>query len=230
MKTVIWDFDGTIGYREGKWSGTVLEILDEYLPGHGVERDEIHNIIAHRFPWDEWQTPRVPDVTSAEWWDRLDPLFIETFSEVADLDNDDSVKFAKKVRDFYPRLAPWKLFDDTIPCMRNLKESGWTQIILSNHVPELDRILQYLELSEFIDKTFNSAVTGIEKPNQLAFEQVLEHTGGEGLHVMVGDNPVADGKGAASVGIPAVLVRNAKGHGNCCESLEELPGILDSLL
>ena len=30
---LIWDFDGTLAYQEGKWSGAMLAAMDELVPG-----------------------------------------------------------------------------------------------------------------------------------------------------------------------------------------------------
>jgi putative hydrolase of the HAD superfamily len=38
---VIWDFDGTLAWRPGLWSGCLLETLDEKEPGHSFLRDDL---------------------------------------------------------------------------------------------------------------------------------------------------------------------------------------------
>ena len=32
---VLWDFDGTLAYRDGMWRGCLVEALAEVAPGHG---------------------------------------------------------------------------------------------------------------------------------------------------------------------------------------------------
>jgi len=34
---VLFDFDGTLAYRPGMWSGCLLDVLDELAPGHGLD-------------------------------------------------------------------------------------------------------------------------------------------------------------------------------------------------
>ena len=44
MKYLIWDFDGTLGYREGiLWAATFLEVLDRELAGHPYTLDQIRD-------------------------------------------------------------------------------------------------------------------------------------------------------------------------------------------
>jgi phosphoglycolate phosphatase-like HAD superfamily hydrolase len=39
MKYLIWDFDGTLAYREGMWSGSLIEVLDREMPTHALTSD-----------------------------------------------------------------------------------------------------------------------------------------------------------------------------------------------
>jgi hypothetical protein len=48
---LLWDFDGTLGERAGKWSGTLLASLDSAVPGHGFSRADIAAELSSGFPW-----------------------------------------------------------------------------------------------------------------------------------------------------------------------------------
>jgi putative hydrolase of the HAD superfamily len=76
---------------------------------------------------------------------------------------------------------------------------------------------------------FNSAITGIEKPNASAFESVLSKLPPppERNVWMIGDNFHADVRGAESLGIPAILVRER--HPEARYAFEDLSGLLDLL-
>jgi HAD superfamily hydrolase (TIGR01549 family) len=109
--------------------------------------------------------------------------------------------------------------------LRRLSSRGWTHLILSNHVPELTRILHDLGFDGHITQIFNSAQNGYEKPHPRAFHGVLEAVTGADAAWMVGDNPEADVRGAEAVVLPAILVRGPKrGARHHCE---ELSGIVD---
>ena len=88
-----------------------------------------------------------------------------------------------------------------------MSRAGWRHAVLSNHVPELERIAAGLGLDRYLDAVLCSAITGYEKPHPEAFAAALRlRRNGEPVW-MVGDNPEADVEGARRAGLPAVLVR-----------------------
>jgi putative hydrolase of the HAD superfamily len=227
MKTLIWDFDGTLGFRDGMWTGTILQVLDAHVPGHRIGRDDIRPHLQSGFPWHDWQTIRPMNLSPEAWWNRLDSVFVAAFQQGAGLDPDTSVRLAKRVRSLYLDARYWHLFDDVLPCLDALDSAGWTHFILSNHVPELDELIAALGLKTRFAKVFNSAKTGVEKPHPSAFRNVLDASSRAELVVMIGDSMKADIAGARAVGIPAVLVR--KCGDTCAYSCEDLNGLPDIL-
>jgi putative hydrolase of the HAD superfamily len=91
-------------------------------------------------------------------------------------------------------------------------------VILSNHVPELEGIVEALGLSNVIDAVVNSARTGYEKPHPEAYAAGRAAAGDPDELWMVGDNHVADVAGAEAAGIRAILVR---GDGTTLEQAAE---------
>ena len=79
------------------------------------------------------------------------------------------------------------------------------------------------------ERVFNSAETGIEKPNPKAFQMVLDYIGEDSSAVMIGDSYEADIEGATSQGIPAILVRteNKWAYPHHCENLVGVLEIID---
>jgi putative hydrolase of the HAD superfamily len=59
---------------------------------------------------------------------------------------------------------------------------------------------------------FSSALIGYDKPHPEAFRHALRACGEPARRWMVGDNPVADVRGAQTVGIPALLIRTEGGE------------------
>lgn len=84
----------------------------------------------------------------------------------------------------------------------------WRHVVLSNHVPELERIAGSLGLGAHLERIFNSARIGYEKPHPEAYRHALAACGNPSRAWMVGDNVAADVQGAEALGIPAVLVRS----------------------
>ena len=89
--------------------------------------------------------------------------------------------------------------------------------------PELPKILDALGISRYIARTFNSAATGVEKPNPEAFRQVLQLVPSGSRVWMVGDSVNADVLGAKAVGVNAILARGEHPRATrCCRSLSDV--------
>jgi putative hydrolase of the HAD superfamily len=205
--TVLWDFDGTLAFRDGMWVGCLLDVLDEHDPGHGRCADDFRQSLRDGFPWHTPQRPH-PELTSADaWWAPVQELMAAAY-RTAGYDGTRAATLAAHARTtFCDPTRSWRLFDDTLPALHMLRHEGWRHVILSNHVPELPAIVEYLRLGSLVDAIVNSAETGYEKPHLEAFAIARRVAGDPEILWMVGDNPVADVAGAEAAGIPAVLVR-----------------------
>jgi putative hydrolase of the HAD superfamily len=228
VKTLIWDFDGTLGYRAGgMFSGALREIIRQEAPALDVPTEHFRPYLRAGFPWHTPDRPH-PEITSAgQWWDALDPVFERALGSVG-LDAHRSRTLAKQVRHVYPDPERWRMFDDTMLALGRLSARGWTHVLLSNHVPELPSILDHLGLLPQIAGVLNSAETGYEKPHPQAFRLALEATDGPTAVWMIGDNYEADVVGAEAVGLPAILVR--KHHADAihyCDDLHQVVAIVD---
>lgn len=47
---VLWDFDGTLAFRDGRWRGCLVEALSEIAPGHGVTGADVAPGLHDGFP------------------------------------------------------------------------------------------------------------------------------------------------------------------------------------
>lgn len=204
---LIWDFDGTLAWREGLWSGCVLEVLDEHEPGHGATREALRERLSGGFPWHRHETAH-PELAEADaWWEALGPLLSGAMSACG-IDERRARELCPAVRErFVDAARVWRLFDDSGGALAAARAAGWRNAILSNHVPELGALATALGIGEYVEEVFSSAVTGYEKPHPEAFRLVLRRFGYPAERWMVGDNPRADVAGAEALGIPAVLVR-----------------------
>jgi putative hydrolase of the HAD superfamily len=206
---VMWDFDGTLARRPGLWSGCVLELLDEHLPGHGVTREAFRERMRGHYPWNRHETPH-PELSDADaWWTAMRARLAAALTACG-LERAHADELAHAVRDrFVDAGRGWELFADTRAALARTATAGWRNVILSNHVPELGAIADALGLAPLVERVFSSGVTGYEKPHPRAFEIALEACGEPRAAWMVGDNPLADVAGAEALGIPAVLVRGS---------------------
>ena len=224
MGTLVWDFDGTLASREGKWTGTLVEVARR--GGMEIDPERIRPWLKSGFPWHTPERPHPELRTAAEWWDALDPVCERAFVG-AGVSDSQAHELAALVRRVYPDLAYWRLYDDTLPTLDRLAADGWTHVVLSNHVPELRAIVDRLGLRQFVAHLFNSAETGYEKPHPRALGMVIESVGGSEPMWVIGDSMRADVAAADAAGIPAVLVRTCDPHARRrCDDLSGVPDIV----
>jgi len=213
MKLLIWDFDGTLGYREGgAWTASLFEVLQCEAPESGVGFEQLRVHMQSGFPWLEPEVPHLHLSTAELWWAALEETFARAYRRVG-FEAVQAQTMARKVRSTYLNPARWRRFDDVVPVLDALTADSWTHVILSNHVPELPDILQAVGLTAHFARVFNSADLGYEKPHPRIFELALDEMlvgeigCGAGNVWMIGDSYRADVQGAEAAGIPAILVR-----------------------
>jgi putative hydrolase of the HAD superfamily len=221
---VIWDFDGTLAWRDGMWSGCALDVLDEHAPGHVVSIERLRTALRGGFPWHAWEQPHPQLSEPGRWWELVERRVAAAFEEV--WPGGDSAAMASALRERYLDVSVgWQLFEDTEPALRSLSARGWRHVVLSNHVPELHGLIDGLGLAPHLDEVFSSGLTGYEKPHPEAFRMVLAACGHPAQAWMVGDNSHADIEGAEGVGLPAILVRSegrARHHADGLDGAVEL--------
>lgn len=227
MRYLIWDFDGTLGYREGgAWTASLLEMLDLALPGHPVTLEQLRLYTHTGFPWHQPERPHLYLTSTEAWWEALHPVLASVYRRVG-LDESLAQTLARQFRTVYLNFDRWRLFDDVQPALDALSAHGWTHVILSNHVPELGDIVQHLGLTSRFAYIFNSAETGYEKPHPRAFQIALETLPDVETAWMIGDNFTADVQGAEAVGLPGILVRRQHPAASCCcASLADVPMLI----
>lgn len=222
-KFLIWDFDGTLAWRPGGWTGAVMSVLHSSNTGIQATAEQIHPYLQSGFPWHAPENAH-PGITPTEWWEDLHPVLMRAFKSLG-VRNGECMDLARQVRKVYIDPLGWQRYSDTLPTLEMLSARGWKHILLSNHVPELPSLLEQLGLSGCFTAVFNSAETGYEKPNPKAFRNVTEWIGSGAKTWMIGDNYASDVRGAFEVGLPAILVR--KPHPEAalfCTTLQEVAG------
>ena len=223
---LIWDFDGTLGYRDGGWSKACVDVVRNASVCCDISVEDIRPHLQDGFPWHRPSKPHTDITTADDWWEELYPVFRKSF-EANGIETADAVALSREVRRTYVE-CDWNVFDDVDPALSDLSSSGWSHVVLSNHVPELPSIIGHLELDDHFEEVYTSAAVGYEKPHPAAFELVVSTLEDESTVWMIGDSYRADVKGAATVDIPAILVRNNHpGVEWVCESLASVGQIVD---
>jgi putative hydrolase of the HAD superfamily len=226
MKLLIWDFDGTLAYLEGRWSGTLYELLRREEPNLGVTLKTLQVQLQQGFPW---HTPELahPELNDAEmWWNHVALLFEAIFRTLG-IPSKRALELSSMVRELYIDSSRWTVYPDTFPTLLALTEKGWRHVILSNHVPELNLLASDLNITPHLEALFNSATTRYEKPHPEAYLNVLRAFPNQKEVYMIGDNLHADVLGAKKVGISGFLVR-AKADADV-RSFSDLRQLIDFL-
>lgn len=203
---ILWDFDGTLGYRPGMWSQAFLDVLREHQPNCSVALEEVRPFMREGFPWHQPHLPHLHLTTAQAWWAEIETLLIRAYVGVGC-----SLRLATHLaplfRQKYLDKSQWFLYEDVIPTLEVLRNEGWTHAILSNHVPELSDLVESLGLAPLLQSIVSSALIGYEKPHPQVFLHALNLLDHPQTIWMIGDDIEADILGAQAVGIPAILVR-----------------------
>ncbi|MEK7993527.1 MAG: HAD-IA family hydrolase [Planctomycetota bacterium] len=208
-KYLLWDFDGTLAYRPGQWTDTVMAVLHAAGLAHGVDREAVRPFMNAGFPWHEPEVVRPANQAADAWWQGLEPVFARAFRHVGRVGHDRATELARQVRGAYLDATAWIVYDDVVPTLTRLSGLGWRHVVHSNHVPELPQLISVLELGGHFEAIYTSAVTGVEKPHPEAFHRVVATLPAGATVWMVGDSLDADVRGAEAAGLPAILVRKA---------------------
>lgn len=114
---------------------------------------------------------------------------------------------AELVATFLLDPGSYALYDDALPVLRAVRDSGRKLGLVSNFDGWLREVLRELRLLEYFDVVTISAEFGVSKPDPRIFRAALDHLGvPAGRAVFVGDSPILDIDGARSAGMTAVLL------------------------
>ncbi len=129
----------------------------------------------------------------------------------------------------YRRFAEsdcWRLYDDVVEVVSQLKVDGKILAIISNWDSRLPGLCEQLGLTTFFPTLVVSSLVGYEKPHPAIFQIALEQTGLLPQEVMyIGDDPYLDYQAAQKAGLIALhLDRHDRfpGHPDRISSLHEL--------
>jgi putative hydrolase of the HAD superfamily len=227
---LVFDFDKTLAYRDGMWTATLFGITMEN--GYtDIDQEDIRKYIKTGFPWDDYEIPHKTLFNKLTWWEYAERYFENIFIKNG-IPQGEAKRLSKLVRNSYTNITKWHLYEETYSALLELCNMGYDCYILSNHVPELDDIVEGLNIKPFIKHVYNSAIIGYEKPNSEIFRHLISDLDVHPSNIiMVGDNYISDIVGARSNGINAVLIRseNEYSYPNYAADLSEIPAIAERI-
>jgi putative hydrolase of the HAD superfamily len=171
--------------------------------------------------------PSLSREASETFWSYLYKRFLEELG-IAD------ESLVAKLYATFSSSSSYKLFDDVIPTLEELKRRRYRLGLISNFEGWLEELLMELEVGHIFDTTVISGIEGVEKPDPLIYRIALERAGVEpGAAMHVGDSPVLDVEPAKEVGMKAVLLdrvgRYPRADDPKIVSLKELPPLVSNL-
>ena len=206
-KLIFWDFQGTLAHGEYMFSKALYKVLCKYEPYTEVSIEDFKKISLVGFPWQQPQNEYMHLTSSDAWWNHAEDILIKGYMKL-NVSEERAAIYSKEIRQALASGESFQLYEDTIEVLQYFMEKGYSNVILSNHIPELPKIVEELGLSPYILDCISSANVGYEKPNPKIYHYALKkHCGYKDIW-MVGDSILADVRGPEYVGIKAVLVRN----------------------
>ena len=128
------------------------------------------------------------------------------------------------LRDVSERRIHFRPYPESERVLEELRELGLGMYVVSNWDVLLEEVLEKAGWANYFDGIVASAVVGSEKPDPGIFEEALRVSGARREKVVhVGNDPVADVKGATACGIDAVFV-NRSGE-EAPEAVAEIPDL-----
>lgn len=220
-----WDFDGTLVSRPMMWSEVAIRLLDRQAAGHGVTREVMDAQVSQGMPWHRGDHAH-PELSSSDlWWEAVYRRYVAVFQTLGHPAVATAQAFADLRRDILA-ADRYVVFDDVVPALTRAARGGWRNLIVSNHVPELESLVRDLGLTDLFEAIVCSGTVGYEKPHPLLFEEALRRTGADRPIWMIGDNARADCAPVCAMGNKAVLVRNTA-IGTFEQHARDLLGALD---
>ena len=228
MKTLFWDFDGTLAYsKKNFWSGVIFDCAKKF--GYDQGFDLLYNRVNEGclFSWD-FKDISYEERVNLLWWSDFEERLTKILKECR-MAEKTAEKAAHAVRGCILNAENYFLYEDTKWILNKAREMGYTNIVLSNNYPELDEVMKQLEIAKYFDAFVISGQVGFEKPHPGIFKQALKGKNPNEC-IMIGDNPVADIQGAKQFNLKTVLVHHKKPADcpcdYCFKTLKEIAEIL----
>ena len=210
INTIFWDFDGTLAYRDGMWTGTLMDVLEKNSIQH-IQKEDLRPFLNIGFSWHSPETSHELLFAGKDWWQYYNAYFSEIFQKVG-VKTKIANELALQVKEEFINPLKWHLYSDTKLALKNAAKAGFRNVILSNHIPELKLVVKNLGIDEYFLEIYSSANIGYEKPNLKIFNFVLKNLNlSSGECIMIGDSYEADIAGALRADIKPILVRNENG-------------------
>lgn len=224
-KVIFWDFERTLAVRRGRWPAALAQALEPHR--ETVDPESLVPFLTTGFPWRHPEVPH-PELNAPDaWWDHMHKTFVRIYRD-AGIEPAIAKRAANDVRAAYLTFDRWHIYPDTVPALTSLSAAGWQHILLSNHVPELQQIVNAIGLGDHFADVITSAAVGYEKPHPEIYRLALYRAGNPKSRYMVGDKLDEDVLAPEKAGIPGILIRSTDPQAK--HSFEDLAGLVKHFL
>ena len=132
-----------------------------------------------------------------DWWKYL---VREVFRD--HVDKMDFDQFFEHLYRHFAEADCWRLYEDVIGVLDQLRDRGFRLAIISNWDSRLHALCDQLGISSYFETVVVSSIVGYEKPHPNIFRFALDQTGLSPHDVLyIGDDPFLDYQAARKVGI-----------------------------
>ena len=112
VRYLIWDFDGTLAFREGGWSGAMLDTVKAHGIDCAITTADMRPHILSGFRWHSPHREYDGGIVADAWWDELVPLFTQAFVAACNF-TEEQAQTRREVRLQYLRPDAWKAYADS---------------------------------------------------------------------------------------------------------------------
>lgn len=195
-RAIFWDFDGTLTTGEPTWRYCMVKALGELAKWYGVTEESLQPHLSSGFPWH-------PDgdssLTGEAFWETLFDLFTAAFQSLG-VPGPEADTAARRVRDIVLDKNLYHVRMDAAAVLAVCAYKGYRNYILTNNFPEWESLFGQLGLRQFFSGIIVSGAVGACKPDEKIFRIAERVANFPSLIWMVGDNPIADIRGAKNAG------------------------------
>ncbi len=200
-KVVFWDCDGTILHQNESFRDSLVKALTDN--GYEITESEAKEHLKRACSW-YFPEKSFTNRTGELWWEDL----FSKLTLLLDIKKVPADMRKKLMKDFKDNVIcfPYVKYEGVADILSYCKMKGYHNFLLSSNFPELNEVITRLGWDEYFDGYCLSSVIGYEKPRKELYLYAYEQAGKPTKSYMIGDNPIADMKGAKSAGMCTVLV------------------------
>jgi putative hydrolase of the HAD superfamily len=96
---ILWDFDGTLAYRDGMWSGTLFSVLDKNNIGN-ISLENIKPYLSAGFTWQNPKLSHEEIFKGQTWWKYYENYFGDIFTRLG-VHKELAIKLSKQIKTEY---------------------------------------------------------------------------------------------------------------------------------